>query len=263
ERVRLRGTFDAAAARYERARPDYPTQLYDALVDLAGLRPGDRLLEVGPATGKATVPLASRGFQITGVELGIDLVARAAAQFADSESVAIVQDNFETWTPPAGVDFDLVYAATAWHWIDPTVRYRRAADALRPGGYLAVWSTGHVVPDGGDPFFHQIQDVYDEIGEGNPADWHFPRPGELAELSLERDSGGMFERVATRHFDWETGYDAEGYIELLDTFSGHLSMQAWQRSRLFGEIRRRLATRPDGLVRRHWGAVLEVARLRS
>jgi hypothetical protein len=37
-------------------------------------------------------------------------------------------------------------------------------------------------------------------------------------------------------------------------------MEPWQRDRLYGEIRRRLALRPDGLVRRHWGTVLNVAR---
>jgi len=66
--------------------------------------------------------------------------------------------------------------------------------------------------------------------------------------------------VQVRHFDWEVSYDAEGYIRLLETFSGHIAMEQWQRDRLFGEIRRRLAERPDGLVRRHWGAVLHVAR---
>jgi hypothetical protein len=39
-------------------------------------------------------------------------------------------------------------------------------------------------------------------------------------------------------------------------------MAAWQRDRLYGEIRRRLAERPDGRLRRHWGAVLRVARRR-
>jgi hypothetical protein len=37
-------------------------------------------------------------------------------------------------------------------------------------------------------------------------------------------------------------------------------MAPWQRERLYGAIRRRLAARPDGSVRRHWGAVLHVAR---
>jgi ubiquinone/menaquinone biosynthesis C-methylase UbiE len=54
-----RQTFDQAAEIYDRVRPDYPETLFDDLVALAGLGPGDRLLEVGCATGKATRPLFS------------------------------------------------------------------------------------------------------------------------------------------------------------------------------------------------------------
>jgi len=39
-------------------------------------------------------------------------------------------------------------------------------------------------------------------------------------------------------------------------------MDREKRDRLYGEIRRRLAQRADGRVRRHWGAVLHVARYR-
>jgi len=66
-----------------------------------------------------------------------------------------------------------------------------------------------------------------------------------------------------RHFDWEFTYDADGYLRLLDTFSGHIAMQPWQRRRLYSEIRRQLAERADGLLHRGWGAVLHVARRRD
>jgi hypothetical protein len=66
--------------------------------------------------------------------------------------------------------------------------------------------------------------------------------------------------VMTTQFDWQTVHDADGYIDLLETFSGHIAMEPWQRERLYAEIRRRLALRDDGLVRRHWGAALHVAR---
>jgi SAM-dependent methyltransferase len=51
ETRRLCRTFDSAADLYEAARPSYPDELYDDLVELAGLVPGDRLLEIGCATG--------------------------------------------------------------------------------------------------------------------------------------------------------------------------------------------------------------------
>jgi hypothetical protein len=66
--------------------------------------------------------------------------------------------------------------------------------------------------------------------------------------------------IDVTQYDWETVYDADGYIDLLNTFSGHFAMQDWQRERLFGEIRRRLARRSNGLLHRHWGGVLHIAR---
>ncbi|HLM90048.1 MAG TPA: class I SAM-dependent methyltransferase [Streptosporangiaceae bacterium] len=260
ERERLRETFDRAAEIYHRVRPDYPEALFDDLIALAGLAPGDQLLEVGCATGKATLPLARRGFRITCVELGAELAAVARRNLAGFD-VAVVEGRFEDWQPEGPVS--LVFAATAWHWVDPDVRYRRAADALRPGGHLALWAQEHVFPDGGDPFFREIQEVYEEIGEGLPDGAARPRPGELGDNRAGIEDSGLFDVVAVRQYDWERVYTAEEYIGLLGTFSGHLSMASWQRDRLYGEIRRRLAQRPDRSVRRHWGTVLHVARRRE
>jgi hypothetical protein len=50
---------------------------------------------------------------------------------------------------------------------------------------------------------------------------------------------------------------------LLNTFSGHIAMEDWKRARLYSEIRLRLDRRPDKTVRRHWGAVLHIARRRG
>jgi len=261
ERERLRETFDQAAESYQQARPDYPGELFDDLIEAAGLAPGDRLLEVGCATGKATVPLARRGFRITCIELGPELAA-AARRNTDGLDVKVVEGRFEDWHDP-GARFDLVFAATAWHWIDPAAGYRNAWHALRPGGHLAFWSATHVFPDGGDRFFRELQDVYDEINEGLPPGAVWTRPGELAEQTAEIEASGLFDVTHVRHFDWERVYDAEGYIGLLNTFSGHLGMADWQRERLYGEIRRRLGQRPGGTLRRGWGAVLHVARRRD
>ncbi len=118
----------------------------------------------------------------------------------------------------------------------------------------------HVFPENGDPFFEAIQEVYDEIGEGRPAGTVLPRPGELGDRRDEIEASGLFELVELRHYDWEQTYNAEDYIDLLNTFSGHLAMEKWQRDRLYGEIRRRLAQRPDRRLRRQWGGVLHIAR---
>jgi SAM-dependent methyltransferase len=262
-RENLRVTFNAAADSYQQARPEYPGQLYTDLVSLAGLGPGAELLEVGCATGKATLPLARRGLRITALELGAELAAAARANLTGLAGVQVINANFETWVPPPGQRYDLVYAATAWHWIDPERGYRRAFDLLRPGGHLALWGQAHVFPDGGDPIFRELQDTYDEIGEGLRPGELYQRPGELPDSSADIEASGLFSPVVVRRYDWEVRYDADGYLALLDTFSGHIAMAAWQRDRLHGEIRRRLALRPDGMLRRHWESVLHVARRRD
>jgi SAM-dependent methyltransferase len=261
ERERLRQTFDAIAGEYQGARPEYPGELYDSLLALTGARPEtDPVCEVGSASGKATLPLARRGFAITCVELGAALAAEARRNLAGFERVTMVNADFETWRPPAGRVFGLVLAATAWHWIDPAVKYGKAAALLRPGGHLAFWGAVHVVPDDADPFFREIQDVYDEIGEGLPDGWVTSTAETLPSFAAEISATGLFTDPVTRRFQWEIRYSATDYIRLLDTFSGHIAMEPWQRDRLYGEIRRRLGLRADGLVRRHWGAVLHVAR---
>jgi SAM-dependent methyltransferase len=258
ERRRLRLVFDLVARRYDEVRPNYPEALIDDLVIISGIPEGSSILEVGPGTGQATMPLAERGYAITGVELGPHLAAIARERTARFANVRIETRDFEEWDEAAG--FDLVLAATSWHWIDPTIRYKRAARLLVPGGTLAVIETHHVVPAGGDPFFAEIQDVYEAIGEDPTPP---PDPDEIEGIGGEIAASGRFVDVRSRRYLHERPYTAEGYIAVLETYSGHRAMQPWQRERLYAAIRERLASRPGGSVRKHYLFELHVARRRT
>jgi SAM-dependent methyltransferase len=189
-----------------------------------------------------------------------DLAREAARNLDGFGDVQVVNADFECWRPVPERRFDLVLAATSWHWLDPDIRYQHAWELLRPGGHLAFWSATHVFPPEGDPFFREIQDVYDEIGQGGPEPEVTPAPGELPEQHDEIERSGMFRVVDVRQYDWEIRYHAESYIDLLLTFSGHIAMADWQRERLFSAIRTALAARREPVLRRHWGAALHVAR---
>jgi len=260
-REERRQTFESAAELYDAARPDYPPELIDDIVALAGLEPGARLLEIGCATGKATRPFLERGFPVVCVELGPQL-AEVARRNLTGFPATIEVAPFETWDGGAA-SFDLVFAATAWHWVDPKLRYVKAHRLLRPGGHLAFWSGVHAFPDGFDPFFTEIQDVYDEIGESHEGEWPPPRPDLVAADTDEIEASGLFEEVHVRRYVWGRHYTADEYIALLDTFSGHIAMEPPRRAHLYAEIRRRIAARPDARVLRHWFAVLHVTRRRT
>ena len=57
----------------------------------------------------------------------------------------------------------------------------------------------------------------------------------------EIEASGLFVVSEVRHFDWSVSYDADSYLALLDTFSGHIAMEPAKREHLYAEIRRRLA----------------------
>jgi SAM-dependent methyltransferase len=251
--------FDSVAELYDRMRPEYPDALYDDLAKLARLRVGSRLVEVGPGTGQATRALVRRGWSVTAIEPGRALAALATRRLADDSRATIVESRFEDWVPPDRASYDGVFAATSWHWLDPDHAYPKAAAVLRPGGALAIVETHHVSPAGGDRFFAEIQQVYDEIGEPGPRGG--PRaPDEIEEtLSAEIAGSGCFDTPRTRRYVWSRTYTADQYVDVLRTYSGHIVMTDRQRRRLFGAIRERIEARERPVVEKHYLNIVYVA----
>jgi SAM-dependent methyltransferase len=251
----LRGAFEEVPELYDRARPSYPEEVFDDLVALADLREGARLLEIGPGTGQATASLAKRGFEIVGVELGAQLAEVARRKLVRFANVDIVNANFETWEP-SGEPFDAVFAFTAFHWIDPALRYERSAEFLREGGALAVLRSKHVLPAGGDRFWLEVQNDYAAIGQDDEPP---PHPDDVEDLSEEVRASGRFGPVEVRRHLWDVMYSADEYIDVLETYSGHRSMPPELRERLYARIRRRIEARPEGSVTRTYLGILHVS----
>ncbi len=256
DRSRLRETFDEVPQLYDRVRPTYPDALFADLERLSALPRSGRVLEVGCGTGQATRGLARLGHEVLCVELGEGLAALARERLADHPNVEIVAGAFEKWDPQ-GRTFDLVFAATSWHWLDPHRRYVLAAGVLAPSGALSVVTTHHVLPLGGDPFFVDIREVYNSIGESDSSP---PLPDEVQDQRDDIESSGVFSDVQVRRYLCEHSYSADEYLSLLDTYSGHRAMPDSERRVLYDAIRRRLDTRPDSMVRKHYLFVLHVAR---
>jgi cyclopropane fatty-acyl-phospholipid synthase-like methyltransferase len=133
----LAAGFDEAAEAYQRTRPVCPPQLFDDLVGLAGLSPGDRVAEIGCGTGQATVPLAERGMAVTAVEPGAHLAAVAGRRLAGFPSAEVLTTSFEDWQPRAG-GFDALVAVSSLHWVDPGIRYAKPHSLLAPGAAMVV-----------------------------------------------------------------------------------------------------------------------------
>jgi SAM-dependent methyltransferase len=203
-----RQALDPLADAYDRYRPKHPEALYPDLVRLARLPADGRILEIGCGTGQATTLLARLGRPLVGIEPGATLAARTRQNCAGFANVRIEESRFETWVHPPH-DFDLVFAAQSFHFLDPADRLGRVARQLKPAGALAVvWS--YRCP--GESAAHRaVQAAY---ARHAPSATLYQLVND-APFEAELSASARFANWARCEYRWHQVYDIDGFIGLL------------------------------------------------
>lgn len=249
--------YDAVAATYESVRPTYLEELFTAIEGYASLRDHPTVIEVGAGTGQATRQMLDRGWQIDVVEPGVELVARARAN-TSSAAVRFHNSRFED-VHLEHEAFDLLTAATSWHWTDPHVSYQKAHDALRPGGVIALFWNAHV-PDTPHPGWAPIRrayvDVVPELADLAPLTPD--RPG--YDPAVELEQCGWFESIERHSYPFEVSYGTDQFLDLLDTYASHSSLTQEKRSALYSRLRSTIRSELGGRVVKPYRAVLVLGR---
>lgn len=239
-----RDVFGEAAAEYARGRPDYPDSLFDDLLTYA--RHPRNVLEVGAGTGKATVPLAARGCTITCLEPDPRMAEQLRLECASQESVTVVVERLETWRPQ--VHYDALVAAQSWHWVDPAVRWDRAAELIGPGGTLALFGHKYLVEDDGmrrELLGVDLRYGVDAWGltphlAGRDSD---ARDGDAYLASYDDETNGdqRFTHRVTRRYHQSLVYSASRYLDLLASTSAYRMVEETSRRALFSDASRVIA----------------------
>jgi len=251
-------TFDEVAELYHAVRPRYPSELFDRIRALPGVAPGSRLLELGMGTGIATGVLLDTGFDVTGIEPGTSLAAVAREHLGHHSRFRVIETRFEDWKNTDD-PFDIVFSATAFHWLDRRTRVRRAAACLRDGGYLAIASYRHVA--GGDiPFFEAVQQCYGAHMPGASSNTRLNSATEVWTETRELTRHGLFTKPDIFRWQIEERYDRAGYFGLLSTYSGHRLLDETRREALFRCIGNHIDALPGGVVHKAYLHELVVAR---
>jgi SAM-dependent methyltransferase len=129
--------FNDVAVEYDRHRPTYPDALIDQACVVAGIRDGARVLEIGCGTGQLTRSLLARGLRVTALEPGDRLIRVAEENLKHAGDVELVHARLEDTQLPRE-SYEAVFSASAIHWVDPDLSWRKIADALAPHGTLAL-----------------------------------------------------------------------------------------------------------------------------
>lgn len=207
-------SFGANAERYDRTRPSYPAALIDRIVASS---PGRTVLDVGCGTGIAARQFQAAGCTVLGVEPDERMASLARRSGIEAEIA-----KFEDWEP-AGRVFGAVVAGQAWHWVDPVAGAAKAAQALRPGGLLAVFWHGAVLPP---ELREAFAGVYAQVRPGLPFNpWARPAMDSYRIMCGTAADGlaraGGYGDPEQWQFDWDRYYTRDEWLEQVPTIGGH------------------------------------------
>ncbi|GAB1513817.1 class I SAM-dependent methyltransferase [Actinophytocola sp. KF-1] len=269
--------FDEIADRYDRVRPGYPAAVFDDIAALTGVPAGARVLEVGPGPGTATRDLLARGWRVHAVEPGAALAERARANLA-GQPFTVDVTRFDDWAPDG--TYDMLFSATAYHWVAPDVRWRLAADVLEPGRPLVLVTNRTVAGGTFNDIYQASERLHREYApeidfglsptaEAVLADVHAAADDigavwEVAETkSGHSRAGALFTPPVIRSYEWETTYSADDAVALLSTYSPYLRVPPERRAPLLSGIADIVRADFGGVAARRYLAVLAVAHRRE
>jgi ubiquinone/menaquinone biosynthesis C-methylase UbiE len=227
-----RFSFDEIANVYGAARPDYPEALIEDVVSYADLKQSDKILEVGCGTGQATKSFAKRNFSILAIDPGPEMLRGARESSAGLTNVEFLQTTFEAWPATRG-EFRLIAAAQPWRWVSAEVRFVKAAEALSPGGSLAIF--GHVPVGLPAPLLAQFKEVYlRHTGKWGPPPeaWYLPS----GPFKGWFDESLMFGPVTHKSYPWKWRHTTSSYLDFLRTKSELRMLESAKREEMLGEI---------------------------
>jgi len=250
ETERSKDSFDAVAVNYDLFRPAPPRQVRDAIITLSNLHPGSRVLEIGCGTGQLSVPLAELGVDLVAVELGPRLASLASRNLKQFHNARVEVAAFEDWPLPQE-RFDAVVAASAFHWLDPDVRFAKSAEALHPGGFLTILHVHHV--RGGTPgFFADTQRYYTKWGMSDDPNFQPPTPDNTPTMYPELEALSEFSSVQHRRFEIPMNYSTAAYTGWLSTDSLVNTLDDQARRGFLHDIEQLIDTKYNGTVSRNF-----------
>lgn len=222
---------------YAQVRRDYHPNVYKAVLDHHTSTGGqlDTLVDVGCGPGNATRQLGQHFTHATGLDPSQGMISMARSlggATSTSETINFEISNAQELganLSPAIRDssVDLITAATAAHWFDMSGFWPAAARVLKPGGTVALWTSGEARADPTLPNAQAIQAAVEEHKERYLEPYY--EPGNLLNRNRYRDlllpwtlaqPVAEFEESAFIRKDWDFGEDfvvGESEIDL-DSF---------------------------------------------
>ena len=217
----LRLKFNEDVMNYDHFRPTYPDELFKDMISYSSVDERSNSLEIGIGTGQATRSILGIGCSVTAIELGDKLSDFVKNKFIKHDNFNVINADFMA-LPLEPDSYDLVYCATAFHWLPQEEGYSKVHNILKFGGTIALfWN--HPFPNRKDDISNNVnRRVYDkyrpsdkEIVEFGEKDCE-RRTRELERFGFKDVEAKLYHRVRT--------LTSDTYIALLNTYSDHRAL---------------------------------------
>lgn len=226
-------TFNEDAINYEKWRPTYCKKLFDDIIQYSKLDKSKKVVEVGIGTGQATTPFLMTGCSLTAVEVGKNLADYSKEKFKRHKNFNICNTSFEDFYCDDS-SIDLLYSATAFHWIPEEIGYSKAFKLLKSGGTLALFWNKPFVAREDDILHRKIQSIYQK---------YKPLSSKLIENDTSRYAKISetiklfgFKDLKVHLYHGIRKFNSSDYISLLNTYSGHRAMPEFTKQLFESEI---------------------------
>lgn len=234
----LEWTFDTAASAYEKFRPGYVDELYKMVFDYIALNESSNAVEVGIGSGQATLPILKTGCRLTAVEYGAELSKLCREKFKDYPSFSVVTDRFENASFSDDM-YDLVYSATAFHWIPEEIGYTKVFSMLKSGGAFARFANHPYRDKGNLPLCEEMDRIYAEFyyryyNKKQEVPKEYSEEQSLRIANIAKQYG--FVDIKHALFHRTRTFSASEYITLLGTYSDHIAIEETVRNEFFAKI---------------------------
>ena len=214
-----RTTFNRIISDYAISRPGYPMTLYNDIIEFSMLKPNGKILEIGSGTGQGTEYFVKNEYNITALELGDKQTQYLSEKYCQYNNFSSVCSPFEEFDC-LSESFDLVFSATAFHWIKADIGYPKAYNILKSNGTLAVfWHMSPIIKHQTEMFI-DIRNIYHKYAPELDTSKNTDEIEFIHNLRIsEMQTNNLFGMPNFKIYRWNDEYTTKKYIKLLNTYS--------------------------------------------
>ena len=249
-RNELGNTFDTAVSLYDKMRPGYVDDIYKAIFEYVNIDENSSVVEVGSGSGQASLPILRKGCEFTSVEYGENFSNILKDKFKEYDKFNVVTGKFEDVKLESN-KYDLVFSATAFHWVPEEIGYPKVHSMLKSEGAFARFanrpSTSQNDPDLAlkiDSLYNEYYNKYYGIKPGNKTMFTEEKAKEISLIPAKYG----FRDIKYYLFYRERIFSAKEYIQLLGTYSDHIAMDESIRNEFFAKIEEAINNRGGSIT---------------